>query len=106
MISAAAPTYPFLTADNAYADNVERQDMETRIQVILDAAVEAGCNHVVLSAFGCGAFCNPPEAVAEMFRVALAKSKLTEAVFCIKDDHNSRGNKRHNPRGNYLPFRE
>ena len=126
MISSAAPSKPVIALDYVYVDPATgdkyeikkyaddssadrnpfatKRIMEVKIQAILDAAVEAGCDHAVLSAFGCGAMGNPPEAVAEMFRVALEKSKLTGVTFCINPDHNDR--KYHNPRGNYEPFHE
>ena len=126
MISAAAPSKPVIALDYVYVDPATGEEyeikkyaddssadrnpfatkriMEVKIKAILDAAVEAGCDHAVLSAFGCGAMGNPPEAVAEMFRVALEKSKLTGVTFCINPDHNDR--KFHNPRGNYEPFHE
>eukprot|EP00969_Alexandrium_andersonii_P052090 2287631-Alexandrium_andersonii.AAC.1 len=66
------------------------------------------CDVLILSACGCGAFGNPPEQVAEFFREALdevsVESTLTEVIFCIMDDHNSR--LRHNPNGNAEPFRQ
>ena len=78
--------------------------MRTRIALILGAAVHAECDAVVLSAFGCGAFGNPPEIVAKLFRMELARSPLRLAVFCIRDDHNASHS--HNPRGNVRPFEE
>lgn len=65
-------------------------------------------NHdsIVLSAFGCGAFRNPPKHMAELFHsVFLEKeflNKFNNIVFAIISDHNS--GKEHNPEGNFLPF--
>ena len=59
---------------------------------------------MVLSAFGCGAFRNPPEIVARLFRMELARSPLRLAVFCIRDDHNA--GRWHNLKGNLRPFQE
>lgn len=39
-----------------------------RIAAILDTVRDAGLRHVVLGAIGCGAFRNPPEAVAAIFK--------------------------------------
>lgn len=81
------------------------------------------------SAFGCGAFCNPPDHMAELFREVLEKEyrgcfqhicfAIFGTAFCplplpyccspltspssALDDHNSR--KAHNPLGNVLPFK-
>jgi uncharacterized protein (TIGR02452 family) len=65
-----------------------------------------GANHrhedLVLSAFGCGVFRNPPGHMAELFAATLAEEEFAgvfrRVVFAILDDHNARGE------WNYLPF--
>merc|ERR1712228_140650 len=47
---------------------------------------------------------NPPELVSRMFREAIEGAPLQKVDFCIFDDHNS--GHCHNPRGNFIPFRE
>ena len=42
--------------------------LETRIRRIFAVAFEKGNEVLILGAFGCGAFCNPPEVVARVFR--------------------------------------
>lgn len=63
---------------------------------------------LVLSAFGCGAFRNPPEHVAQLFHEVFKeeefKNQYKLIVFSIIDDHNAK--KAHNPRGNLIPFIE
>ena len=67
-------------------------------------------NHdsVVLSAWGCGAYRNPPRCIATAMKEVLEsqsfEGRLREVVFAIFDDHNA--NKAHNPEGNVLPFAE
>jgi uncharacterized protein (TIGR02452 family) len=60
----------------------------------------------VLSAFGCGAFANPPNHVALLFKQVFNEEEFKNhfrlVVFSIIDDHNSR--KEQNPEGNVLPF--
>lgn len=104
VVSCAAVRKPKLNSERQYASGGAFEAMRTRIALILDAAVCAECNAVVLSAFGCGAFGNPPEIVAKLFRMELARSPLRLAVFCIRDDHNASHS--HNPRGNVRPFEE
>ena len=104
VVSCAAVRKPKLNSERQYASRGAFEAMRTRIALILDAAVCAECNAVVLSAFGCGAFGNPPEIVAKLFRMELARSPLRLAVFCIRDDHNASHS--HNPRGNVRPFEE
>ena len=78
--------------------------MRKKISAILHAATQAKCDAAVLSAFGCGAFANPPEVVAELFKEELVHWPLKKVFFCIFDDHNAgRG---HNTRGNIGPFKE
>ncbi|MCR5401382.1 MAG: TIGR02452 family protein [Treponema sp.] len=65
--------------------------MTSRIKRILDAADFSGVQVLVLGAFGCGAFCNPPESVARIF-ASLIKNYGFEtvefAVFCREDKRN------------------
>eukprot|EP00969_Alexandrium_andersonii_P074087 3267810-Alexandrium_andersonii.AAC.1 len=76
--------------------------MRRKAEVIVKAAVEMQCDVLILSAFGCGAFENPPGQVARFFREALGhvgtEDALQEVVFCMLEDHISA--KWHNPRGN------
>ena len=78
--------------------------MQKEIAVIIAAAAHHKCNRLVLSAFGCGAFQNPPEAVAEMIRQELQNHPFQQVMICIVDDHNAK--REHNPRGNFKPFAE
>ena len=75
-----------------------------KIRAILRIARENGQRALVLSAFGCGAFRNPPRHMAELFRDELASPEFRAAfdriVFSVIDDHNARGE------GNLRPFRE
>ncbi|MGE3597511.1 MAG: TIGR02452 family protein [Dehalococcoidia bacterium] len=61
---------------------------------------------VVLSAFGCGAFRNPPQHMAELFREVLAEREFAgvfrRVAFAIIDDHNAFH--RASPEGNCVPF--
>ena len=106
VISCAAVNTPQLCAGE-YAVAGERARMKAKVEAIIKTAVMANCQVVVLGAFGCGAYKNPPKVVAELFRDALASAEavaLSEVVFCILDDHNA--NQAHNPHGNLAPFKE
>jgi len=109
MLSCAALEHPRLVRQRGgsqlcYASDKTQRDMEMKVKLITDAAVCAGCDAVVLSAFGCGAFGNPPEVVADIFKRSLAQASVEHVAFCIFNDHNA--GRRHNPRGNFLPFAE
>ena len=58
-----------------------------RIDAQLDTLLDAGVRHVVLSAFGCGAFLNPADEVARIYRAALdgRANGFERVVFAIFD---------------------
>ena len=103
MLSCAAINRPQLTREgDDYSRPSQRWAMENKVAAIIGAAEQAEVDVVILSAFGCGAFKNPPAAVARMFKKELEKASLRSVFFCIFEDHNSRRD--HNPRGNFQPF--
>ena len=69
-------------------------NMARFVDFLMDAAEMQDCTHLILSAWGCGAFGQCPEAVAKCFRDRLLRSarKDMTVVFAITDDHNSDGN--------------
>ena len=81
-------------------------DMRVRIQAILYAAEKSGCDTIILSAFGCGAFQCPPTHVALIFRQELLKHRMIlsrkDIIFAVLNDHNTA--RHHNPGGNFQPF--
>lgn len=81
---------------------------KNKIRTILNIGIRSGDDHLVLGAFGCGAYGNPPKKMAEMFKEVLSEDLYRHAfkkiVFAILDDHNAK--KEHNPEGNYAPFAE
>jgi len=73
-------------------------------EIILSTALHFGHDAIVLSAFGCGAFRNPPQRVAEIFKHLLTSTFsncFKTVVFAIFNDHNSRKN---GGEGNVVPF--
>lgn len=68
-----------------------RKIMESRIKKILDVAAKENVEVLILGAFGCGAFRNPPEVVAEIFNSLIRhyNFEIVEfAVFCRDDTRN------------------
>ncbi len=63
-----------------------------RIKVILNAAINNNTEVIILGAFGCGAFKNPPQLVADAFKKVLVdeqyKNYFEEVVFAIKKSSN------------------
>jgi len=89
------------------ADNLVEPTKE-KIRTILRIAGKYNHDCLVLGAFGCGAFANPPNHMAELFKEVFCEeefaAKFKLVVFSIFEDHNS--HKEHNPNGNVLPFLE
>jgi len=79
-----------------------------RMRTILRIAGKFGHNALVLSAFGCGAYYNPPEHIALLFKEVFAEiefqNRFALVVFAIINDYNS--HRAHNPNGNFEPFRK
>lgn len=54
-----------------------------------------GHDSLVLGAFGCGAFKNPPEEISEIFKAVLGEEEFRDryrlTVCAIINDHNSNG---------------
>lgn len=85
----------------------EREITAHKIRLMLRIAYETRHRCLVLSAFGCGAFCNPAREIARLFAAVLQepefKGAFTHIVFAIIEDHNSYSEI--NPEGNYRPFK-
>jgi uncharacterized protein (TIGR02452 family) len=62
-----------------------------RVDRIFQVAAENGAEVLILGAFGCGAFCNPPEVVAKAFKTIQKKYEryfdvIEYAVFCGRQE--------------------
>ncbi|WP_320128410.1 TIGR02452 family protein [uncultured Sphaerochaeta sp.] len=108
-LAVSAIRQPTILADakkNWKLDTPSIELTKTKIRTIFKGAMANHQETLVLSAFGCGAFCNPPEHMAALFHEVLREKTFLHAfksiVFAIKDDHNS--HKWYNPEGNYQPF--
>lgn len=107
VITCAAVRKPQLTKDNTLDTNDEYL-MRSKIQSILNCAALSATenNALVLGAFGCGAYGNPPKQIAKIFHEEIENcphiNNLDLIHFAIIDS-NSVGQK-HNPDGNFKPF--
>ena len=79
--------------------------MLKKIQNLFAIAYHHKHDCLILSAFGCGAFKNPPIHVAKLFRIVIEQyAGFFESItFAIVDDHNTAH--KHNPEGNFKPFK-
>lgn len=91
-ISVAAINRPDLINGEIAPDYVEIT--LNKMRTILRIGLINGHDSIVLGAFGCGAFSNPPHHIARLFKKVLDedefKNKYKVVVFAIMEDHNSR----------------
>lgn len=106
-VAVPAIPYPDTFKDNNGAERLTPQMADgtrNKIRTILRIARENGQRVLVLGAFGCGAFRNPPHHVAELFKEIIYSAEFAGAfdriIFAIIENHNSRG------AGNLPPFKE
>lgn len=103
-ISVAAMNRPRLV-DNEIAPELISGTLN-KMRTILRIGLYHGHNAIVLGAFGCGAFQNPPKHIARLFKQVINesefKNKFKKIVFAVIEDHNSSG--AINPDGNLQAF--
>lgn len=110
VVTVPAIAFPKLSAKNGknwlIDDAVALTKNKIRTILRISAIHQHTC--LILSAFGCGAFRNPPHHMARLFKEVLAEDdfngRFKAIIFAILDDHNAW--KPHNPVGNLIPFQE
>ena len=105
-ISVAAIRRPEL--ENGKIANQYLIDMtKERMRTIFRIGLQHKHNALVLGAWGCGAYKNPPRHIAQLFKEVLEeeefKNKFVKIVFAILEDYNSKQNTKE---GNLKPFIE
>ncbi len=82
--------------------------IKNKIRTIFRIGLHKGHDALVLGAWGCGAFRNPPSHIACLFHEVLEedefKNKYQKIVFAIVGDKNSGWS--YNPKGNLIPFQQ
>lgn len=81
VITCAAPEIRHRSCDETTMREIHKE----KAKAILDLAIEHNVDVIVLGAFGCGAFRNPPEIVADVYKTILnqevkIKEKKTEEI--------------------------
>jgi uncharacterized protein (TIGR02452 family) len=107
----AAATYrqPVLIEDGSDLLPAIFDATKRKIRSLLHIALLHSHDSIVLSAFGCGAYRNPPRAIARAFRQVILGdpafiNRFRLIAFAIFDDHNA--GQHHNPDGNFKPFHD
>lgn len=95
VISMPAPICPPKTFAEGYATSANGIQMRKNIKTLMDAADTARAEVLILGAWGCGAYRNPPAEVARMFHAELSlrdrsRSSLTHVVFAILDERSGK----------------
>lgn len=93
VITCAAP----YIANRRYTNKAAlKQLFKGRIKNIFESAIDNDVDVIILGAFGCGAFKNPPELVAKAFREVIDEnaysSYFKKIVFAIKSNYSSNNN--------------
>ncbi|CAF1452297.1 unnamed protein product, partial [Didymodactylos carnosus] len=107
MSAIALPAYRNPKTTNNHQQLIDKYAVGTRkkIENLFAIAYKNGHDSLVLSALGCGAFHNPLEHIALIFKNVIEQYAgfFKEIIFAIIDDHNTK--KLTNPEGNYIPFK-
>lgn len=105
VISVAAICYPRIGPDGMMIFRDAETTLE-KMRTIFRIGMDNQHDSLVLSAFGCGAFGNPPAQIARLFHQVIEedefKNKFKLIDFAILDGY--RTGMRHNPEGNLKPF--
>lgn len=95
-VAVSALNRPEITEQGEYTPG-EKAGMMNKIRTILNVALIHEYKTLILSAFGCGAFANPPRLVAQCFKEALSEqpycNAFSDVYFSIKADHNDKEKK-------------
>ncbi|CAG8720820.1 18622_t:CDS:2, partial [Dentiscutata erythropus] len=116
-VAVAALCQPILVKDSDDNVTLNEEDKELtrqKIRSILNIGLDNGHDSIVLSAFGCGAFSNPPSTIAQLFYEIIFKEYAGGAEnlpktyrhigFAIFDDTNA--SQWGGGEGNFLPFKK
>jgi len=100
------PGYEKIDGKTQYTRVEDEEQLRKLIMTQLKVAYDENYDTVILGAFGCGAFYNPPELIAESYKQIIGtyfKGAFKKIVFAIIDDGHTL---EHNPEGNLKPFQK
>ena len=91
VISMASIRRPKLISGKLYTDS-DYEKMFNKVRILLQFALDNNYKILILGAWGCGAFGNPPEIVAKIFYDQLNgefKNKFSKVIFSIMENKGS-----------------
>jgi uncharacterized protein (TIGR02452 family) len=97
------PGYERTNGITRYKREEDAEQLRKLIMTQLNVAYKQGYDTLILGAFGCGAFQNPPELIAACYKEIIHdyfQGAFKKIVFAILDG----GGEDHNPEGNLKPF--
>jgi len=105
-IACPAIKYPFLKKDGCLSED-DVEILETKIETIIQVAVKHKHSAIIFGAMGCGAWENPPEDVATIFKRLLKKydGAVANYIFAILDNISDDSVIDENKKSNYDIFR-
>lgn len=103
-VAVAAIKDPILVSNELSENDIEITC--SKIRTMFRISLQNNHDAIVLGAFGCGIFHNPPRSITKCFEMVINEPEFHNAfkkiVFAILEDQYSEGE--HNKHGNYLPF--
>ena len=94
--------------DHYWLENSFIEPTKCKIRTMFNIALAHHHTNLVLGAFGCGAFANPPNHIAMLFKEVLGEppyqGTFEHIIFAILENHNSYT--WFNPEGNFKPFQQ
>ena len=91
VITCASPNYGVAHRYQNVSREEDYKVLKSRIQFIIDIAEENNISTLILGAFGCGVFKQPPELVAEIFTKVLQSTYINRIIMAVPgNDHNAK----------------
>ena len=104
VITCAAPNYGVAHRYQKVTREENYKILRSRIQFIIDIAEENNISTLILGAFGCGVFKQPPEDVAEIFTKVLQNTSINRIIMAVPgNDNNAKVFKKYSEAFPFLP---
>lgn len=104
VITCAAPNFGVAHQYNNITEEENYKVLRSRIQFIIDIAEENNISTLILGAFGCGVFKQPPKDVAETFTKVLQHTCINRIIMAVPgNDNNTKMFKQYVNAFPYLP---